>query len=236
MLHCAMVAILAIRSDCLQQFKTWCCLKSFKIATMAVILDNGTEWFSNSESPFHPDASNQVSAQPDCLGGDVIWRISRWWPFWTLEQKDFSNSESLILNLYVASMTPIKFWLWPIVWEISFEEFQDGCRDGHLEYLNRRILAILNLCVTVMLPIRFWLNPTYGLGGDVIWRISRWRPRRPSWISEQCNFSKSESLCCSNASHHVLAQSHLWLGRRCHLKYFKMAAMVAILDMGAERF
>ena len=34
---------------------------------MVVILDIGTEWFSNSESPFHPNASHQVSAQPDLL-------------------------------------------------------------------------------------------------------------------------------------------------------------------------
>ena len=32
---------------------------------MAAILDTGTERFSNSESPCHPDASNQVSAQSD---------------------------------------------------------------------------------------------------------------------------------------------------------------------------
>ena len=25
-----------------------------------------------------------------------------------------------------------------------------------------------------MPPIKFWLNPTYGLGGDVVWRISWW--------------------------------------------------------------
>ena len=102
------------------------------------------------------------------------------------------------------------------------------------------ILAILNLCVTVMLSIKFWLNPTYGLGGDVVWRISRWQP---SWISEWNNFSNSESLCCSNASHQVLAQSHLRFRRRCPLKYFKMAAMAigwngmaAIFDIGTEQF
>ena len=62
MLHCAMVvAILAIRSDC--------CLKSFKIATMAAILFIRTEQFSNSESLCHPDASHQVLAQPDLLFG-----------------------------------------------------------------------------------------------------------------------------------------------------------------------
>ena len=58
-------------------------------------------------------------------------------------------------------------------------------------------------------------------------------------------------LCCSNVSHQVLAQSYLRFGRRCRLKYFKMAIMVreempfeefqdgrraAILDIGTERF
>ena len=36
---------------------------------MAAILDNGTERFSNSESPCHPDASHQGSALPDLLFG-----------------------------------------------------------------------------------------------------------------------------------------------------------------------
>ena len=51
---------------------------------------------------------------------------------------------------------------------MSFDEFQDGCRIGHLGYRNGEILAILNLCVTLMPPIKFCLNPTYGLGGDVV--------------------------------------------------------------------
>ena len=74
-------------------------------------------------------------------------------------------------------------------------------------------------------PIKFWLNPTHGLGGDVIWRISRWPPCFPSWISEWNNLSNSESLCRSDASHQILAQSDLRFGRRCPLKNFKMAAM-----------
>ena len=76
------------------------------------------------------------------------------------------------------------------------------------------IVAILNLYVASMPPIKFWLHQTNGLGGDVVWRISRWPPWRPSWISERYNFSNSESLCCSNASHQVLAQSHLRFGQR----------------------
>ena len=54
-----------------------------------------------------------------------------------------------------------------MVWEMSFEEFQDGPRGSHLGYQNGMILAVLNLCVTVMLLIKFWLNPTYGFG-DVV--------------------------------------------------------------------
>ena len=44
------------------------------------------------------------------------------------------------------------------------------------------------------------------------------------------------NLCHCDAFHQVLAQSDLWFGRRCHLKYFKMAALAAILDIGTERF
>ena len=39
------------------------------------------------------------------------------------------------------------------------------------------------------------------------------------------DFSNSESLCPSDASHQVSAQSNLWSGRRSCLKNFKMAAM-----------
>ena len=64
-----------------------------------------------------------------------------------------------ILNLYVAPMPPIKFWL--------NQTYGLGGDVGHLGYRNRTTLAILNLYVAAMPPIMFWLNPTYGLG-DVI--------------------------------------------------------------------
>ena len=41
-------------------------------------------------------------------------------------------------------------------------------------------------------------------------------------------FSNSESLCHSDASHQVSAQSDLLFGMRCGLKKFKMAAMTAL--------
>ena len=88
------------------------------------------------------------------------------------------------------------------------EEFKDGRRCGHLGYQNGTILAILNLCVTLMLPIKFWLNLTYSLGGVVVWRISKWLPWQPSWILKRTNFSISEFLCHSDASHQVSAQNY----------------------------
>ena len=51
-----------------------------------------------------------------------------------------------------------------------FEEFQDGYHWGQLWYRNRTILTTLNLYVTPMPPNKFQLNPTYGLGGDAVWK------------------------------------------------------------------
>ena len=96
--------------------------------------------------------------------------------------------------------------------EMSFEDFQDDHHDGHLGYQNGMILAILTLQVTPMPPTKFGLNLTLGLGADVVSRLSRWPPRWPSWTVKWNNFSNSEFLCCSNASHQVLAQSDLCLG------------------------
>ena len=49
---------------------------------------------------------------------------------------------------------------------------------------------------------------------------------------EHNDFSNSESLCHSNASCQVSTQSDLQFGRRCCLKNFKMATVVATLDIG----
>ena len=58
-----------------------------------------------------------------------------------------------------------------------------------------------------MPPIKFGLNPYYGLGGDVVWRISRWPPWQPPWMSEWNEFSSSESPYLPNASDQVSALS-----------------------------
>ena len=159
------------------------------------------------------------------LGEDVIWRFTRWptWrPSWISEWNDFNNSKP-----------PCGPYAIHPVWAQGFgADVVSRFSRWHLVQTNVMILAILNLYVAMMLPIKLQLNPTYGSEGDVVWRISKWLPRRPSWIMERSNFSNSESLCCSNASHQVSAQSKLQFGRRCRFKNFKMA----VLDIGMEWF
>ena len=125
---------------------------------------------------------------------------------------------SMSLQCFPSSFSSIKL----MVLEMLFEEFQDGRHASHPGYPNRTILVILNLYVTPIPPIKFW-------------RISRWPPWQPSWISELNDFSNCESLFCSNASHQVSAQSDLWPGR-CPLKNFNMAPVAAILDIWMEGF
>ena len=111
-----------------------------------------------------------------------------------------------ILNLHVTQMPPTKFWLnltyhlgADVVWR--FPRWLP-------EYRNRMILAILNLYVALIPPIKFQLNPTYGLG-DFVWRISRWLPWLPSWMSKCNHLSNSQSQRNPNASHQVSAQSDI---------------------------
>ena len=124
-----------------------------------------------------------------------------------------------VLNLYVAYMPPIRFQLNPT----------NGFGG---DVVKEEILAILNLHASSMHPAKFQLNLTYRSEGDVVW-FSRWLPWRPVWISEQNNFSNSESPCLPNASHQVWAQSDLSFGSRiwCGLNIFKTATMAPFLDI-----
>ena len=196
------------------------------------------------------------------FGGDVVWIISIWppWrPSWISEQNNFSNSESLLLWCLPSSFGSIGL----TVWEMSFEEFQDGRHGSHLGYRKWTILAVHNLHVAPMSPFEFWpwrpswiskqndfSNSESQCLTDASHHVSAqsdlwfWRCHlknfnmawRPTWISERKHFSKSEFLCHCDASHQVSDQSDLWFGRRRHLKNFKMVAMAAILDIGTERF
>ena len=100
--------------------------------------------------------------------------------------------------------------------EMSFEEFQETGYGGHLRYWNWMILAILKLHVAMIPSAKFQFNPTYGLGGDVVWRISRSRLWWPSSILKLNDFSNSETPCCPDYGfNQVLVQSDIWFGK-CH--------------------
>ena len=68
-------------------------------------------------------------------------------------------------------------------------DFQDGCHGGHLGFPIGTILAIFDLQITPMLPSKFGVNWPFGSGEEAKNRFSRWRPWRPSWISDRHDFS-----------------------------------------------
>ena len=65
-------------------------------------------------------------------------------------------------------------------------DFQDG---GHLGFPIRTILATFDLQVTSILPRKFRVNFPFGSGEKVQNRFSTWLLGRPSWISDQNDFS-----------------------------------------------
>ena len=66
---------------------------------------------------------------------------------------------------------------------------QDGRHDGHLGFPIGTILATFDLQVTLMLPSKFGVNWPFGSGVEAKNIFSRWRPWRPSWISDRHDFS-----------------------------------------------
>ena len=69
---------------------------------------------------------------------------------------------------------------------VQKKKLKVDCKHGvHLGFLIGTILAIFDVQVTPMLPIKFQVNWLFGAK----YRFSRWQPWRPSWISDQNNFS-----------------------------------------------
>ena len=134
-------------------------------------------------------------------GADMIWRFSKlatleaildittelFWQFWI----------SMLLWCLPSSFSSIQL----TVWEMLFEDFQDGWHGSQLEYQNNDFSNSKLPCgpnasqsnlgfgstpslpswiakwfkqvwirVALMLSIKFRLNPTYGSGGNVVWR------------------------------------------------------------------
>ena len=88
-------------------------------------------------------------------------------------------------------MLPSKFGVnWPFgSGEEAKIDFQDGGHGGHLGFPTGMILAIFDLQVTLMVPSQLGVNWPFGSGEEAKNRFSRWRPWRPSWISDRNNFS-----------------------------------------------
>ena len=104
-------------------------------------------------------------------------------------------------------MPPTKFWL-----DLTYHSRADEVWR-FLRYRNRTILAILNLYVAPMPPINVEFNPHYSLR-DIVWRISRWLPWPPSWMSEWNELGSSESPHCLPPSF-----SLIWLTVRKQMSF-----------------
>ena len=120
--------------------------------------------------------------------------------------------------------------------ELTIEDLQDGSCGGHLGYCNKMFLAILDHHIVPMPPTKFWLNLTYHSGADEVWRFSRWPPWGPSQILDQNDFSNSESLCHTNASHQVWVQSEMsfeeFQDGHCHRQLWCLNGMnLAVLNL-----
>ena len=175
---------------------------------MAAILNIRRNNFNNSESVCYSDASHKISAQSNLRFGRryllKTLKMTAMAAILDIGTDYFSNSESLCRSHASHQVSAQSNLVWM---EILFEKFQDCRRVSAILDIGMERIYQLWISVTPMPPIKFQLNLTYSLGGDVFWRISRWPPWRPSWILEWNDFSNSESLCRSDASHQVSAQS-----------------------------
>ena len=82
-------------------------------------------------------------------------------------------------------------------------DFQDGGHGSHLGFLIGTILAIFDLQVNLMLPSKFRVKWPFSSGEEAKNRFSRWRP---SWISDQHDFSYFCSTGHPDASYQVSSQ------------------------------
>ena len=112
--------------------------------------------------------------------------------------------------------------------ELTIEYLHNGCCGGHHGYHNNCLSNSESPCCPnasqqVLAQSDLPFRSRWGL------KIFKMATLGPSYISEKNDFSNSESLCHSDATYQVWAQSALRF-RRCHLKNFKMAAMLSWLS------
>ena len=113
---------------------------------------------------------------------------SRWWPwrpFRILDRNNFSYFCSTRLRCFLPSFRYIGHSIQGKKRKI---DFQDSSHGGDLLFLIGKILAIFDLLVTLMLSTKIQVNWSFD-SGEAKSRFSRWPPWRPSWISDQNDFS-----------------------------------------------
>ena len=157
------------------------------------------------------------------VSGEAKNRFSRWPPwqlYWISDQKDFSYFLS-------TSFLPCFESIGLSVQEEKRKiDFQDG---RHLGFLIRN-LPIFDLQVILTLPTKFQINWLFGSAEEAKNRFSRWRP---SWISDQNDFSYFLSTSHPDDSYQVSNQLPFQFRRSENI--FKMAAMATILDCQPEQ-
>ena len=172
----------------------WRCRKCEKLLTDIRMRDG----------PWSTDHSIIKADLEQCSRWAKNWRSSRWllWrPSWISQQNGFSNSKAPCRPNASHQVLPQSDLPLGSRWGLKI--FKMATLGTILDI--RTIFALLNLYVTLMPPIKFGMNPHYSFGEDVVWRISRWPPWQPSWMSNWNEFSSSESPCLPNASNQVSA-------------------------------
>ena len=132
------------------------------------------------------------------LGEEAKNRFSRWLPAWISDRHEFSYF--FIYKspwCFLATLESIGLLVQEKKRKI---DFQDGGHGGHLGFPIGTILAIFNLQVILMFPSKFGVNWPFSSGEEAKNRFSRWQPWRPSWISDQHDFSYFWSTSHPDAS------------------------------------
>ena len=157
-----------------------------------------------------------ISDRPFGSGEEAKNRFSRWRPWqpsWIFDRHDFSYFWSTSHpRCFLATLESIGLSVQERKRKI---DFQDG---GHLGFPIGTILAIFDLQVTPMLPSKFGVKWPFSSGEEAKNRFSRWRPLRPSWISDRHDFRYFWSTSHLDASLQVSSQLAQGCRRRRLLK------------------
>ena len=123
-------------------------------------------------------------------GEEVKSIFSRWpprQPSWISDRNDFSyfcSTSHPNASYQVSSLLAFRFRRRSENW---FSRWPP--HSGYLGIPIGTILAIFDLQVTPMLPAKFQVSWLLGSGEEAKNKFSRWRPWRPSWISDRKDFS-----------------------------------------------